>query len=131
MRASLALLLELSGHFQPEQLRGILARHPSLEAWAESRLRGLAWVLLERFDPIVAAGVLNDGYVWLAPSRGWQRHLKTMARLWREVLGSGVFQSMRCECVATDVAARRLAERAGFLECARAGELIEYRMTPC
>ena len=128
-----ATALALTPYLCARHREEILRLHPDLEAWAIERaaLNGVSYAVEDRFGPVLIGGVIDrgaSGYLWLAGADGWQRHLRKVLRVLREVRRSRVYRYLECECFADNLEAQHFAERLGFTRLHRKADLYFYGM---
>jgi hypothetical protein len=120
---TLAHMTSILPRLRPIDVEEILGgtRHPSLEAWARSRVEipGVAWAVLVDGVPMWCVGVLEGavrgiGAMWLVGARGCEPYVKHVMRIVRVILSDGGFRRVECKCYADNDAANRFAMRFGF-----------------
>lgn len=111
----------------------ILRTHETLEAWAIERaaLNGVSYAVEDRHGPILIGGVIDrgpSGYLWFAGAAGWERKLRHLVRVFREIRASRVYRYLECEAFADNEDAQHFIERLGFQRLKVRGTLVYYGM---
>lgn len=116
-----------------EHFEEILRTHTSVEAWAIERaaLNGVSYAIEDRHGPLVIGGVIDrgaSGYLWFAGAFGWQKKLRHLVRVFREIRASRIYRYLECEAFADNAPAQEFIERLGFQRLKVNGNRVYFGM---
>lgn len=132
---TLPLLCRIAMRLDAKHREETLRDSPSLTSWVKGRVGlGIAWAVLVDGEPVCAIGVYavgrgDTGYVWLAGARGWTKHLRKIAPLWRGILTSGAYARYVCDTFVDNAIEKRWVEHLGFKQLGQRGDRIYHAMT--
>lgn len=132
---TLEVALDAAGRLCARHRAAILRTWSTIEDWAHSRVEvnGLAYALIVEGRPVALVGIVFEGkeaMLWIAGCEGWERHVRRVLRIWREVLASAQelgLERFRCRVDEADAKAKHFVEHLGFAPSPAANGFVPYQ----